>query len=282
MSHAGSLWARLVRGTRWTWFADRYRPALPADFAATVMTLKTDDRFHAKQGRSTARVRFHSPAGTLSVYLKRHYRLPWPARVAALVNPSGQHTPASAEWAHLEQARSLGLPVPETVAAGEWIGPWGALQSFLMVAELAGCEALNEVLPGLSLQLPAGQFARLKRTLAVEMAAITATLHGAGYFHKDLYLCHFFLDMSALDRPGRKLSLIDLHRLGCHPWMTMRWRWKDLGQLLYSTLAVPQIDDRDRLRFWTHYRRLVSPRLPAWQARMIRLKAAQYRKHNKV
>ena len=33
MSHA-SFWDRLVRGTRWTWLAEPYRAALPADLEA--------------------------------------------------------------------------------------------------------------------------------------------------------------------------------------------------------------------------------------------------------
>ena len=137
MSHA-SFWDRLVRGTRWTWLAEPYRAALPADLDATVMDLESRDRLHAKQGRSTARVRFDTGEGPLSVYLKRHTGSPggrgwrpWSIRAGA--------TPPRGGVGHLERARALGIAVPEVVAAGERIGPWGELQSFLMVAELAGC-----------------------------------------------------------------------------------------------------------------------------------------------
>ena len=149
----GSLWERLVRGVRWSWIDPRYQSALPPDLDASVMTLDSRDRLHAKQGRSTARVVFHpaaaaadrasgtaqcagASAGPVAVYLKRHFRLPWLARLAALFDPAGRHSPAAAEWAHLERARALGVPVPEVVATGERIGPWACLQSYLMVAEL--------------------------------------------------------------------------------------------------------------------------------------------------
>ncbi len=263
----GSFADRLFKGVRWTWTSADYRAALPADLDQTVMSLDATDRLHAKQGRSTARVRFDSPWGPLAVYLKRHYRLPWPARVAALLHPSGRFTPAAHELAHLERARRLGVTVPDAVAAGERIGPWGRLQSFLMVAELTGSRELNEILPDLAARLNAQEFARLKREIIAEMAAISARLHRSNTFHKDLYLCHFFLDPRLKDSPGHRLTLIDLHRLAEHRLTAWRWRWKDLGQLLYSTYAHPEIDDRDRLRFWMHYRR--SHKLPfaRWQQR---------------
>ena len=135
--------------------------------------------------------------------------------------------------------------MPEVVAAGERIGPWGELQSFLMVAELTGCLPLHEAIPLLAARLDRDSFGRLKRELIGEMAEITARLHRARVFHKDLYLCHFYLDMGEPGSIGR-LALIDLHRLAEHRLTGAWWRWKDLGQLLFSTFDVAGIDDRDR------------------------------------
>ena len=200
--------------------------ACPTIFATIVMTLDSQDRLHAKQGRSTARVTLVRADPPLAVYLKRHFRLPWPARLAALVDPSGKHSPAAAEWAHLDRARALGINVPEVVAAGERIGPWARLQSFVMVAELSGCEAINELLPRLAEQLDARAFDALKRRVVAEIARITATLHAARVFHKDLYLCHFFLDRKYLT-PGK----LHAHRVGerCWPGVASAQDWgKDL------------------------------------------------------
>ena len=272
---------RLVRGDRWVWLSDDYRAALPPGLPDHVMAIESSDRHHAKQGRSTARVRFDSPWGGLSVYLKRHDRLPIRSRLAAILHPSGRHSPGAAEWGHLGTARALGVSVPDTVAAGERIGPWGKLQSFLMVAELIGSRELNEAIPELLAVLPSAEFARLKRGLAIEAAEIAARLHNARMFHKDFYLCHLFLDLAKLDAPGRRLTLIDLHRLGRHSFAPRRWLVKDLGQLLFSTFAVPGVDDRDRLRFWRHYLRLASPRSPRSLLRAVRAKAARYEAHNR-
>ncbi len=279
----GSLWQRWVHGVHWTWINEHYRARLPHDFTAGVMSIETRDRFHAKQGRSTARVVLDQSDGALAVYLKRHFRLPWPARLAALLDPAGKHSPAASEWAHLEQVRALGIEVPEVVAAGEHIGPRAALSSFLMVAELSGCAPVNEALPELERRLGAPAFASLKRRVIAEMARITATLHAARVFHKDLYLCHFFLDPidEHTDLVPPRVVLIDLHRLEKHRLGGNWWRWKDLGQLLYSTDGVAGITARDCLRFWRSYCRRLGIQRPGWHARMVRLRAARYRKHNR-
>jgi len=292
----GSLWERWARGVSWTWINDRYRARIPDDLAATVMTLESGDRFHAKQGRSTARFVFHAgeqlgPArasrsdatdAPLAVYLKRHYRLPWTSRLAALLQPAGNHSDAAAEWAHLERARELGIEVPDSVAAGERIGPGASLTSFLMVAELKG-GAVNELFPVLSAELDPNSFTRLKRRVIAEIARITARLHTASVFHKDLYLCHFYLDRDRFEAEGGKacIALIDLHRLAKHTLFSAWWRWKDLGQLLFSTDGVAGITEHDRLRLWIWYSRLAGLRRPRSHLFIARLRAARYRTHNR-
>jgi heptose I phosphotransferase len=152
-----------------------------------------------------------------------------------------------------------------------------------MVAELSGCEPLHEAIPRLAASLDGPSFAALKRRLIAETARITATLHGAGLFHKDLYLCHFFLDIDRLGRsdgPSR-IVLIDLHRLRKHRLWPDWWRWKDLGQLLFSTDDVAGIDDQDRWRFWRRYCQLVGLRWPSCQAWLVRFRAARYASHNR-
>jgi heptose I phosphotransferase len=279
----GSIWERWARGVSWTWVNERYRALVPEDLEVTAMTLESRDRYHAKQGRSTARVILQRAELPLPVYLKRHFQVPWPSRLAALLAPAGRHSPASAEWARLEHVRGLGIDVPDVVAAGERIGPHAGLSSFLMLAELTGRQAINEALAILVDRLQPADLAELKRRVIVEMARITATLHAARVFHKDLYLCHFFMDVH---QPGTigdraRVTLIDLHRLSEHRVWPDWWRWKDLGQLLFSTYGVEAITDRDRRRFWKCYRRLAGIRRPSWHERMIKLRAARYREHNR-
>ena len=194
---AESLWTRLRRGVR----SLRQRPDWPRfagpDWADRIMDAAVTDRFNAKQGRSTGRwvLQAAGPgARRLTVYLKRHYRLPWWEGLRAALWPRGGWSPAFREWEHLEWARRVGVPVPEVVAAAEFVGPWGRLRSCLAVEELTDMVPLNEAVPLAAARLTPAEFRRWKCGLIAEMARLTRLLHDRCRFHKDLYLCHFYID----------------------------------------------------------------------------------------
>src|SRR5205807_2420776 len=146
-------------------------------------------------------------------------------------------------------------PVPDVVAAGEFLRPLGKLQSMLAIEELSGMLALHQAIPLAARRLSDANFRIWKAGLAREMARLTRFLHERHYYHKDLYLCHFYMpetDTAAVPAWPGLVHMIDFHRLGHHPLTSPWWRVKDLGQLLYSS-DVPGVDIRDRLRFWRYY-----------------------------
>jgi heptose I phosphotransferase len=247
------------------------------------MQVAVTDRYHAKQGRSIGRWILTTNGRRLIVYLKRHYRLPWWSGLLALLRPGRGWSPAAHEWDHLEWASANGLPVPSAAACGEQIGPWGRLQSFLAVEELTGMIALHEAIPAAAERLDGANFSRWKCGLAAEMARIVRAFHDRNHFHKDLYLCHFYIadeDTRRVPDWTGRVRIIDLHRLGHHRWTRAWWRAKDLGQLLYSSDVVG-VTDRDRLRFWRRYHEVEPARRPArWLRWATELRARRYRDHN--
>ena len=245
-------------------------------------TAVTND-FHAKQGRSTGRWVLQSNGQNLTVYLKRHYRLPLLSGLLAVVWPGRGWSPAVQEWQHLQWACSQGMPVPATVASGEFIGPWGRLQSFLVVEELTGMLPLHQAVPLAAARLDPGTFRSWKRGLIAEMVRLTRALHDRRHFHKDLYLCHFYIpreDTQRLPDWRGRVHLIDLHRLAHHPWAWRLWQAKDLAELLYSS-DVAGVDARDRLHFWRLYRSSERPPLiRRWLERCVLFKWRRYQRHN--
>lgn len=286
-----SLWARLLHGIRRVRQRPDWAEFAGADWTERIMDVAVTDHLNIKQGRSTGRWILHAPAEAarnarrLSVYLKRHYVLPWWKGLLASLWPGRGWSPAFLEWQQLDWARRQGLPVPQTVAAAEYIGPWGRLRSFLAVEELAGMLSLQEAIPLAAVRQEDAAFRRWKRSLAAEMARLARLLHDRRCFHKDLYLCHFFIerdDTRAAPAQGwrGRVHLIDLHRLAHHPWSWRLWQTKDIAQLLYSSEIIG-VNARDRLAFWRDYRAEGPGRSrSAWVRWLIRYRWRRYRQHN--
>jgi hypothetical protein len=278
-----TFWHRLVRGVRrlrqrpdWAQFAGQNWPE-------QIMRVAVTDNFHAKQGRTTGRWVLRISQQHLVVYLKRHYRLPIWRGIMATFWPKAGWSPAFREWRHLQRARALGLPVPLAVAAAEYIGPWFRFQSFLAVEELTDMVPLHQAIPEAARRFDSKTFREWKHGLIQEVAGLIRSLHGHRCFHKDLYLCHFYIPRRQVAMPVHwpgRVFLIDLHRFGYHPFTWRRWQLKDLAQLLYSS-DIEGIDIRDRLCFWqayhgNRYRGLGE----SFFRRLVVLKYRQYRRHN--
>jgi heptose I phosphotransferase len=274
------LWQRCIQGSTCERFRGDWPHFAGAGWLERIMDVAVTDRFHAKQGRSTGRWILQAGARRLSIYLKRHYRLPWWRGLFATLWPRHGWSPAFQEWQNLEWARSMGLAVPESIAVGEFIGPWGRLQSFLAVEELADMLPLHEAIPAAAQKLDRPTFARWKRGLSGELGRLAWELHRRRRFHKDLYLCHFYIPKVAIIEPPSewrgRVYLIDLHRLAYHPGTAWLWQVKDLAQLLYSS-EVAGVTPRDRAYFWTAYR---GNQRHHWLRWAILAKWRRYRRHN--
>ena len=279
----GAWWQRLLHGVRrlcaradWSEFAGK-------DWPERIMHAAVTDDFHAKQGRSTGRVLFQAAGKELAVYLKRHYQLPRLHGVLATLMPWRDWSPGMQERANLEWAKAQGVPVPAVVAAGEFLGPWGKLQSFLAIEELVDMLPLHQAIPLAARQLDPISFRAWKAGLVREMARLARMLHDRRRFHKDLYLCHFFIaraDTTCVPAWTNRVTMIDFHRLKHHPITGALWVSKDLGQLLYSS-EIEGIDARDRLRFWHAY---MGPERRTWRGKWLRrialMRGRNYSRHN--
>jgi hypothetical protein len=145
---------------------------------------------------------------------------------------------------------------------------------------------LNEAIPLAAQSLTAAEFERWKHGLTRELARLARHLHRYRRFHKDLYLCHFYLpadDCRSVPAGfGGRVYMIDFHRLGRHRIGAWWYTVKDLAQLLYSTLDIPELSDHDRLRFWQAYRGgdWGSASVPGWLRKIVIWKGGLYHRHN--
>ncbi len=284
MSQSPTSLAQRWRETCWTWHerAD-WAEFAGADWRDTILAAEMTDDFHSKQGRSTGRWLLRSGSQTLSVYLKRHYQLPWWRGLLATLWPRAAWSPGLEEFHHLQTAQRLEIPTPAIVAAGQAVGPHGRLQSVLAIEELTGKLALHQAIPLAQQHLDAPTFRRWKRGLIAELARLAHLLHDKCFFHKDLYLCHFYVARADCLEPRsewrERVWMIDFHRLARHRFTWPNWLVKDLGGLLFSTWNEG-IDVRDRLYFWKCY---VGGKPSVWQRilrRLVTLKGRRYLDHN--
>jgi len=154
-------------------------------------------------------------------------------------------SPARREGENLAALRELGLCVPAPLA-------WAEEPASIRAASRASRSALAMELLAHEEHLRQ----RLSRSTPEELRAwleplarVVAQLHGAHWFHRDLYLQHF----AVLDARAHRLALLDCGRARHAEPVPRRWIVKDLAQLLHS--APANVGVRTRLRWLCLYAR---------------------------
>jgi tRNA A-37 threonylcarbamoyl transferase component Bud32 len=258
--------------------------SMDTNWTDEIFEYELTDRLFVKQGRSIVRWTVdEADPESLVVFLKRHYKNSrWKGFLATLF-PSNAWTASTEEAGNLKIANSLGIRIPVIAAVGEYIDPGFQLRGFIAIEELKGMLALHEAIPLAFTNLNADDFRSWKDGLIKEVARITECLHRHQYFHRDLYLCHFFIlesDCSIVPHSWhQQVTTIDFHRLKKQKWTAFRARIKDLAQLLYSTMDVPGIDESDRTKFRQAYEAIAGTSSTSfWNA--VRRKADRYWQHN--
>lgn len=273
---------RSRHGQAWTQSTTAWTDVVSHREEASIMDWPVSDDFHTKQGRSTGKLVLGN--GKLNIYLKRHWQFPWMTRQAARFWPHAAWTPAVQEWNNLQWARAQNLHVPEPLAVGQFIGPGNQLKSFLAIRELTGMQALHQAIPAASTLMPTSYFNSWKHEVFVQMGQLAQRLHALHRYHKDLYLCHFYVRTPrSPDAAVGELALIDFHRMAYHRWSSWRWLVKDLAQWIYSTWGVSGITEHDRATWFHAY--LGREQLTAsdrWLYQTVLLKAHRYAHHNGI
>lgn len=89
---------------------------------------------------------------------------------------------------------------------------------------------------------------KLRHRIVRDMACIMAGMHANGMAHQDFYLVHILI------RPeeNHRLYIIDLQRMIMSQRLSMRWRVKDLAQILFSSAGI--VTRHEIALFWNMYR----------------------------
>jgi hypothetical protein len=149
----------------------------------------------------------------------------------------GRVPPAEQEVRAIELLNANGIPTVPLIA----FGTLPDRRSFIITEDLAGYQ-------------PADKFVKSEadfQAISQPTADLAARLHSAKLHHRDLYLCHFFINPSA----PADIRLIDPARVAALPRLfARRWIVKDLAQFCYSTFALP-VSGEQRFAWLDRYSR---------------------------
>jgi len=239
------------------WLDCRFR--LPLESAGlagfqAVMATSGGHCLRALKDRENWRLQLHGtcppPRG---VYLKKHHVRTWHSRLRARLGIGPGQTAGRVEARNVCRLATDGIEVMKLVAYGEQLHADGLLESFVLTEELANHVQLDHFLAE---RFPARQpdctSARDRDLdqLIRQVARLARKFHAAGYNHRDLYCCHFFVKEPS---PGRfQIRLIDLQRVQHRRRFRRRWLVKDLAQLAYSA-PRERIRCTHKMAFMRHY-----------------------------
>ena len=176
-------------------------------------------------------------------YMKCHYGVGWKEIFKNLLSLRLPVTSARNELRALRALKDIGIDTMQVAAFGmHGINP-ATVKSFIITDALEGTQDVEHWLAGAGKYHPMQRGIRMKRRIFTQIGKIAGQLHRNGINHRDFYLCHFRLDLTAQDSGvttgGPRLYLMDLHRAQIRERVPMRWLVKDLSGLLYSGLYSP-------------------------------------------
>jgi heptose I phosphotransferase len=211
-----------------------------------VMRTTDGHCMRALRDRENWRLQLHASHGAATaVYLKKHHVRTLGSRLRARLGLGPGETAAATEARNVDRLAREGIDTMRLVAYGQRLRDDGLLESFVLTEELAGYQQLDHFLARRFAQRELHRTRRRNREarelgeLIRRVAELAGRFHAAGYNHRDLYCCHFFIRE---DEPGRfDVRLIDLQRVQHRTSRRRRWIVKDLAQLAYSA-------PRDRIK----------------------------------
>lgn len=230
--------------------------------------------FKEIQNRRT--VRFER--GGQAFFIKAHRGVGWREVFKNLLFLRLPVLGAKNEWQAIEKIHAAGLSTMQAVGYGELgINPAGR-HSFLLTLALEDTVNLEQWSKTLAQITDRAVRVRCKRLVLQRVAEITRILHTSGINHRDFYLCHLRLDLSAGDPCDRvdtvPIHIMDLHRAQIRNRTPLRWAAKDIAGLMFSAIDGPaglSLSTSDLARFVKTYtgqplRQAVTGNRPLWRA----------------
>lgn len=213
-----------------------------------------------------------SPEAPATIYIKRYGRPRWREQWDRLYRQAARHSRAWWEYHQSQRLAASYIAVPAPIGFIEEMTGIFERRSVVMLEAVAG-DGFDRVWARLRAADHPITEGLPRHDITRRLARFVSAFHQTGFCHRDLYLCHIFVELSPTAEHPPRFCLIDLARTH-RPWLRRtRWIIKDLAQLDSSARQVGA-RRTDRLRFLLAYLGVQSdsPRL-RWYARRVQRKS---------
>jgi heptose I phosphotransferase len=202
------------------------------------------------------------------LFIKRYEQTPPTAQLDRLRRQTARHSRAWWEYAISQQLAAAHIPAARAVGFIEEMAGPIERRSVVLFERVAG-DAFDRAWAAAQRRGAVVTRGVARHDVAVRLARFVAAFHQTGCCHRDLYLCHIFVQLDESARRPPAFCLIDLARIHRPRLRRMRWILKDLAQLDASARQIGA-SRSDRLRWLLAYLGLTaeSPRV-RWYARQI-------------
>lgn len=216
--------------------------------------------------RWRAAVTATSPA----LFLKRYFSAPIATQWDRLIRQNAFHSRAWWEFAQCAGLREAHIAAPRPLAVAEEMVGILERRSALVFEQVPGEAFDRRWLEACRIAAPITR-PTPRHDLARRLGRFISAFHQTGRCHRDLYLCHVFVDLDLHAQRPPSFALIDLARVHQPRWRRMRWVIKDLSQLDASARQIGA-SRTDRCRFLLAYLGLQpgAPRLRYYADRILR------------
>jgi heptose I phosphotransferase len=190
-------------------------------------------------------------AGAQTLYVKRYDAAALPEQWDRILRQSARHSRAWWEFTQSRRLAEANVPAAAAVAFVEEMNGRLERRSAVVLESVPG-DALDRVWPEALAQHAPLTLGAARHDLARRLGRFVSAFHGTGLCHRDLYLCHVFVDVPLDYSSPPRFALIDLARTHQPRWRRTRWILKDLSQLDVSARQIGA-SRSDRLRFLLAY-----------------------------
>ena len=191
--------------------------------------------------------------GGKSYFIKIHQGVGWPEIFKNLLQLRWPVLGARNEYRAILRLQQLGVETMTLAGYGNRGWNPAEMDSFVVTESLEHTISLEDLTRDWPANPPQ---TALKRALIQRVAEMARQLHTHGVNHRDLYICHFLLQLNEHDQldleSGLHLYLIDLHRVQIRNRTPERWVVKDVAALHFSSMGCG-LSQRDRFRFMRIY-----------------------------